>query len=429
MESRVTMDMGRRRGRWLAVALLVAAGPAQATLGNGIRVGGADGRLHPFVELELRYDSNAAAFYQPYLSSAGDLILHLRPGLLLTVPGDSLAVDMRAALDWAQYFGITDSATKDLSNLYADFSLGLGFNRKGQVGLELDEKFTRSNQPYSYSVASGVVSNYNDLLVKVPWRPGGGALTLALAGGWAIESYEAFKTYQVCGPSTGNPFCNSAYLSDLGYNHFSAGLGANWKFLPKTAALLDLSWFDRVPNSTLYSLGVSGMRVQAGASGLVTSHLAATLKAGYGTTLNLSLDPAAGPVPPSLGTWLATVSAEWNPSELSSLKLTWTHDLGVDPGIVYALYTVTHITLDGKMRFNTRLAGVITGDYALLSYRDPSSTSTIITVKPALQAEMARWLMLELAYQYTDRTTDLAVPPPGWKYSKNEIWLRGVVTY
>ena len=422
--------MQRMTGWSLVVGLLLAAMPARATLGNGIRVGGADGRLHPFLELELRYDSKVATYYLPTQTSGGDMLLHLRPGLLLTVPGDTVAVDLRAALDWAQYFGISDAATKDLSNLFATVSLGVGFNRKGQVGLELDEQFARSNQPMAYAAASGVISNYNDLAVKVPWRPGGGALTLALTGGWTMETFEAYKAYQVCIPGVDNPFCDSSFLSDLGYNNVNAGVDLNWKFLPKTSALLDVSWFDRIPNSKVRSIEATGLRAQAGVSGLVTTHLAATIKAGYGTTLGVSLDPLAGPPPAKLGTWLATLSAEWLPSPFSTLKLTWSHDLGVDPGITYALYTVHHVTLEGKSRLNSRLAAALTGDYATLSYQDGlKSASTVVTARPALQAELARWAMLELAYQYTSRSTDLAVPPPGWKYSKSEVWLRGVFTY
>jgi hypothetical protein len=423
------MDMQRMMGRLLVVALLLAAAPAHATLGNGIRVGGSDGRLHPFLELELRYDSNAVIFYQPTATHGGDLILHVRPGLLLSVPGDTVAVDLRAALDWSQYFGASDTASQDLSALFASVSLGVGFNRKGQVGLELDEKFARSNQPTAYAASSGVISNYNDLAVKVPWRPGGGALTLSLNGGWSIESFEAYKDYEVCTAGDPNPFCNSANLADLGYNNVTLGLGVNWKFLPKTAALFDLAWFKRIPNSTARSLEATGLRVQAGVTGLVTTHLAATVKAGYGTTLDQKIDPPAV-APASLGTWMATVSAEWIPSPFSTLKLTWTHDLGIDPGTTYALYTANHVTLEGKSKFNSMLAGAVSADYAVLSYRDlTKSASTVVTVKPALQAELARWLMLELAYQYTDRSTDLTVAPPGWKYSKSEIWLRGVVTY
>ena len=47
----------------LAVALVMlgAAAPALAAAGNGIRFGGSEGRVHPFVELQLGWDSNVYA--------------------------------------------------------------------------------------------------------------------------------------------------------------------------------------------------------------------------------------------------------------------------------------------------------------------------------------------------------------------------------
>jgi hypothetical protein len=420
---------------WLmALTLLAATSPAQAAFGNGIRVGGAEGRLHPFLDLELRYDSNVAVSYDPVGRTSGDLAIHVRPGLQLTVPGDMLAVDLRAALDWAQYLGLKDTLTRDLSGLYATASLGIGFNRRGQLGLELDEKFARSNTPSAYSVAAGVLSNFNTVSLRAPWRPGGGALTLSVAGDWTIESFEAYKSGQVCSTISSNPFCNPAYLADLGYNNLGAAFGVNWRFLPKTAALLDVSWFDRISSSTRYSVSGSGVRASLGATGLVTSHLAATVKAGYATTLGLSLDPAlaAGTDLATFRTWLATVSVEWLPTTASSVKLSANHDLGFDPGTTWSLYGITRLGLEGKSRFGGLYTASLSVDWAKLTYRDAAATtSNVLTLKPSLKADLARWLLLELSYQYTNRTTDLALAgrPPGWQYSRNEIWLRSMVTY
>ena len=97
----------------------------------------------------------------------------------------------------------------------------------------------------------------NKLSLAVPWRPGGGAMTATLSGDWTVESFDAFKSATYCSVA-GNPYCNSAYLSDLGYNNIGLAGGLNWRFLPKTSALLDVSWFNRVPNSTLYSIGGTG---------------------------------------------------------------------------------------------------------------------------------------------------------------------------
>ena len=410
---------------------------AGAAFGNGIRVGGAEGRLHPFVELELRYDSNVATYYQPASRPGGDLILHVRPGLPLNVPGDTVAVDLRAVLDWAQYFGIQDSSrietTKDLSNLYANVSLGVGFNRKGQVGFEIDEKFARSNQPTVYSIATGdhlQLQRPHAERAVAPGRrgpdrgPGRRLVHRVLRGlqvGRGLRPLQRQPVLQLALPLR-------ARLQQLGAN-----LGANWKFLPKTAALLDLSWFDRVPNSTLYSIAGTGMRAQAGVTGLVTTHLAATVKAGYGTTLSLSLDPAAVPqaTVSRFGTWLALVSAEWIPSQplepQADLeprpRLRPRHHLGAlhrhprDAGREEQAQQPAHRRRPGGL------------GHARPTATRPARTSNVLTARPSLQAELTRWLMLELAYQYTDRTTDAATAPPGWKYSKHEVWLRGVVTY
>jgi hypothetical protein len=419
-------------GKLITVALLLAAtapAPAEAGLGTGIRVGGNDGRLHLFLDMELRYDSNTAFFYQPALVNDGDLILHVRPGLTLNVPGESVTLDFKGALDWAQYFGVNDSATQDLSALYGYADLVVGFNRKGQVGLDLDEKFTRTNQAQSYVLTSGAISNYNDLLIGIPWRPSSGALTVTPAFEWGLESYQQYKSGLACDPAV-NPLCDPATLGKLGYNVLTGALGVNWKFLPKTAAVFDASYFDRIPNSTDYSLGVTGYRVQAGATGLVTQHWAATVKAGYGSTLSLT-NTSATPTPAdSLGTWLATLVLEWIPQEKSSVRLGYNHDLGIDVGVQYSLYTVSHVTLDAKTQLGGRFNLLATVDWANLGYVDAANTSSdVLTAKAAAQAELAKWLLVELAYQYTDRTTNLVNPPPSWQYSRNEVWLRGVVTY
>ena len=97
-----------------AVGAIALAFAAQAAPGDGVRLGGAEARLHPFIDLETRYDSNVN--YTPANKAIADLILHVRPGLELQAPGDVAAVEFAGALDWAQYMGI-DGDTKGLSNL------------------------------------------------------------------------------------------------------------------------------------------------------------------------------------------------------------------------------------------------------------------------------------------------------------------------
>ena len=114
------------KGHWtgrVALTVLLALGfttGARASLGDGIRMGGSTGRLHPYLELETRYDSNVA--YSNTGTATAGFILHLRPGILFDAPGDLTAVNLKADLDWAQYLG----SNTGLSRLYGEADLGFG---------------------------------------------------------------------------------------------------------------------------------------------------------------------------------------------------------------------------------------------------------------------------------------------------------------
>lgn len=403
-----------------AALLAGASMSALAAPGDGIRLGGSEGRLHPFIELEGRWDSKAYIDPNPATAKdAGDIIIHVRPGLKLDVPGEMTAVELSAVLDVAQYLGTSDPVTKDLSKVYAEADLGVTVNKKGVVGLELDDTFRRSDRPQALSIGSGVVSNYNVLDVRMPFRPGGGALTFNVNGGWALETYEALVTGTTC-PSI-DPLCN---LGDLSYNELRAGAGVTWKFLPRTSALLEGGYFKRLPKLST-AADPAGYRLWTGLTGLVTPHIAATLKAGYGSTT--SVTTAAGTTK-ALGTWLAAAEGEWLPSETTSVKLGYTHDLAVDPAVQY---TVNRLTLNARQLVAGRFAFALAGSWEQLAYSSPASgTTDILHVSPSVGVEVTRWLRTELAYAYTDRASSSAAPLFGVRdYAKSEAWLKFVATY
>jgi Putative beta-barrel porin 2 len=409
--------------RLLAAAVLAGvASPALAGVGDGIRVGGSDGRLHPFVELEGRYDSNVYVNVLP-ASSAGDFIVHIRPGLTLTIPGELTAVDFTGKLDWAEYLGTSNTATKDLSKLYAEAKLGIGVNRRGTVGLELGDAFQRGESPHALSIGSGVISNYNALDLRIPWRPGGGALSMSVGGNWALETYEPFFTGANCDPAV-NALCDAGQLSKLGYSTLTGSADVKWHFLPRTSALLEGSYFKRLPNDKAFGTDGGGFRVATGVTGLVTPHVAATLKGGYGATTGVT---------PSLGTYLVVAEAEWMPTETSSVKLGYSHDFAVDPQLTYDVH---HGGLDGKILLGGRLGLKLRGAIDRLGYTVGQASTIVAVVSPAIEYEATRWLRAEVAYAYTDRHTDnlsnlaaIAQTAPIIDYTKSEAWLKLVFTY
>jgi len=395
-----------------AAALAGASTVALAAPGDGIRLGGSEGRLHPFIELETRYDSNAFAGSTPGKGES-DTALHVRPGLVLTVPSEMTSVELSGKLDWLKTFGSSDTAKALDNTLYADAALGISVNKKGTVGLEVSDTFRRSDRPEALTIPYSVSSNYNTLDLQVPFRPGGGALTVNVNGNWVLESYEP-RDKTVC-PSP-DPACA---VSKYGYNALEGGAGVAWKFLPRTSALLEGSYFKRTPNDTAVSTtgDSTGYRFDAGVTGLVTPHVAATVKAGYGSASTAIV---------SQGTWLATVEGEWMPTESASVKLGYGHDFAVEATDVYGR---NMITLAAHQLVAGRYLLGLSGSVDLLGYTPGSETTTILQVSPSVGVEVTRWLKCELAYAYTDRSSSAARAITLFDYSKSELWLKVVGTY
>jgi len=411
----MTEQTSRWRGAIAALFAATLALPAGASPGNGIRIGGTEGRLHPYLELEARWDSNA--FFVGNENRSGT-VLHVRPGFTLTAPGDLLAVELDARIDWAQW--VTGEDTSDLTHLFANASLGLGVNRRGHVGLELTDSFERSPSTSSLTFSSAVVSNRNTLDLAVPWRPGGGALGVTASGAWKLEAFEPYGSCQSDDPL--NASCSEQELSDLGYNDLRGGLELKWRFLPRTAAVVEGSYSVRKPNDTTSSREVTGWRAMGGLQGLITPHLAATLKGGWGS--------ASGGG--SLGTWLASAEVEWLPTLTTSARLGYVHEWGTDPGNPFALFQIQRIYLDGKMLLAGRWQAGARGQLELIGLESSAGNTTTIRFEPTLDYVFSRWLTAGVGYAYSSRKAkDIPNLPTGFAfdYTKHEVWLKVRGTY
>jgi hypothetical protein len=403
-----------------ALAAAVAASlafAAQAAPGNGIRLGGSDARLHPFLDLEGRYDSNVSYTANQAVS---DIILHVRPGLELKAPGELAAFEFSGALDWAQYMG-AEKDTTNLSKLYANAALAAAFNRNGVVSPRIDNTFARQVSTTSLAAAStAVISNQNTLSLSVPWKPGGGALVLAANGQWLVESFEKYQDV----PGT--------RLADLGYNQFRGGGELQWRFLPRTSGLLQAGYFARVPNASNRPGDATGWDVLAGVTGLMTQRISATAKAGYGATT--ASDVKAGSAIAFEGgtasSFLADVSAEWLPFDTFSVNVGYTRTLGLDPTV--SAYTADGVGGGFKVKLAERFlfrAGVRWDHLAFQSKTVNGATTDFLRVDPAVEGAFGRWLKVAVGYVYSSRAADWnnAVSPPD--YSKNEAYLRVGFTY
>ncbi len=413
---------------------LFGAAPAAASPGNGIRLGGSEGRLHPYVELETRYDSNVFLVQD---TPQGDMVLHFRPGVRLDVPGDPVDVNFDGALDWAQYLGI-EGTTTGLSRMYGFADVGARVNKNGTLSLDAEDAFHRTNLTPSLSLDAAVITNFNTLRASMPWSPGGGAMILTTTGEWVLEAFEPFYTTG-CDPSIAA--CNASTLAKLGYNELRAGEEFRWKFLPRTSALFDAGFFDRLPNSLQYSVSIYGLRLDAGATGLVTTHVGATVKGGYGDTF--------GSAGKTYRTWLATLEGEWIGNEEIGAKAGLVHDYGVDPGTQYALFTTSRVYAEGHLSMAGRALFKLRADWERRDYvsgvpaptdpnqLSPGGSTDIVRIEPSVEGEVARWMKLRFAYAFTTRSSSIqpltpgqtVIVPAAFEFTKHEVWLSAAFTY
>ncbi|HYO66189.1 MAG TPA: hypothetical protein VEU33_08910, partial [Archangium sp.] len=180
--------MTQPANKWRALCLLAvvaswpASGQGPAPGGNGLKVG--DGRLHATFDFETRYDSAAGYFPPPGNSDpsvvsdqlSGEALLHIRPGLRLELPGSKVDLTLKGHADYVHYTGLFTPGSTNTSHLQAQADLNLAFNKDGQIAVEVMDHFQRSDRTRSAAIGAGVLSLFNELKLRVPLRPGGGAL-------------------------------------------------------------------------------------------------------------------------------------------------------------------------------------------------------------------------------------------------------------
>lgn len=398
------------RGLWvLAFATLMGFGQARAD-GEGFKMG-ESGRLHVFGEIDVGYDSNA--LYTIGGAPIGSAVLDFIPGLNLDVPGRLVDLKLDGQIDYKLYLA-QQASNYGLSHLFGSASLGFDVNKNGSIGLQLKDAFTSSPNSVTLSLAQAAISNYNVLDVLVPWRPGGGALTLTASGQWLLESFSPYGPVgQACNPSL-DPTCTNQDIGSYGYNQLSGALQAKWAFLPRTALVAEGSYFDRIPNDTTVSVPVQGVRVDGGVVGQVTSHLAVTLKGGWGTVID---------TPQVTGsTWLADVALDYALAGSLDAKVGWVHDFAADVGTNYAVYDYDRVYLDVKWMLN-RLTLRVNGSWEYVSYIIAGVNGPIWQVTPGLDYTLARWCTVGASYIFTSRSSSAnAAGIPAFNYTRNQVF-------
>ncbi len=297
-------------------ALLGTSAYAQVAKAPGIKIG--EGRLHPFIELDGRYDSVAGYFQldenSSVITASPEVILHGRGGLRFELDTPSTLVKFNGSGEGLWYTGLlTKGLSTSLSRAQANVALDTRFNRDGAVEVQLGDSMTRSDRTQNPLSGIGLLSLFNNVYLAAPIHPGGRALEVTPRVGWTVEFFEAISPVLPPGCVEGTSTCDPKMVFLMNYNNVAFGLNARWKFLPKTAIVLDanLDWRTYFAGAGSTNPLSTVLRVQGGLAGLISPRISVTLLAGYSGDLANNL----------IHTVIGTAEFAYTVSELTRLVI------------------------------------------------------------------------------------------------------------
>lgn len=404
----------------MALALVAGLAFAQVPKAPGLKIG--EGRLHPFLEVDGRYDSMVGFFNVNQSTGApipsGDIVLHARPGLRFDLQTPSTFVAFNGSAEYLWFTGLITPNARTLSRFHANVGLDTKFNVDGPVEVQLGDNLVRSDRTQNPVVGVGVMSLFNNLYLAVPIHPGGRALEVTPRVAWAVEFFDPLLTGVVpgCTDQT-SVICNPSLVSNMNYNNVNFGLNTRWKFLPKTAVVLDANLDWRTYFNAAANVPATLLRVQAGLAGLISPRIAVTLLAGYGGNLAPN---AASTV--ALHTFIATAEVSYTVTERSRVAVGYVRTTSAVP----ALGTVINDRgyLRGGVAFlSDRLTinGQIAADNFTYMTTTPRS-DFFISGMVGPQFVVTSWLDVSASYSLGFRTSSLA--SPSLNFARHEAMLR-----
>ena len=280
---------GGRTGALLVLLLAIAWGlPAAAQspvpyATNGVLIG--EGRLHAYFGIESRFDS-AAGFFTRDGGPAelqGELLWFFRPGLRFELPGELVKFSAGGHLEYVAYSGLITPGSGSANRLQAAADASLTVNENGPISVALSDVFRRNDRTQNLAVGFGVLSLHNTASIKVPFRPGGGALEITPGGSFAIEYLTPLAEAAALTGCT-DPSCDPGQVEQFNTQVIGASLDARWSFLPRTALIFNSGFLQ-----TLYPEGAtpatSMLSGTVGIAGQLTQRLAVVANVGWSQNL------------------------------------------------------------------------------------------------------------------------------------------------
>lgn len=426
------------RSKNLLAAALVAALPAAASAQSadvtavaepesGFQVGAA--RVNPTLELELRSDS-AAAYDAEAREAVSDVIFHIRPGLRLKAPSDSVELSFKGNYDYNAYLA-TEEGQPDMDRSGWDIDANALFNRKGNVRFEIGDRFVRTDRNSNLTLGIDNISNRNDLAARLQFL-GGDSWTIAPSYVLTTETFDSIYD---------DAFSKAAY-ERYDYLAHTARLDARLKVFGRSALMLDGSYTARdytADDVTIAGIVVpsahdtSALNLTLGLTGMLSSKLGYTVKGGFASQ---SIDQPAGETElDTFGGFIGGAELRWFANALSEVRVGYARTFQADPTTVY--YTDDRIFLDAGTKLGTKLSLKAGVAYDMIGYgelrgeeqqKDLSDTVVALHIGPEYQFN--RWFSAGIRYALTSRDTDRDTTTSAfYEYDRHELGARVSLMY
>jgi len=365
------------RGLPALICTLLLAQSALAAPGNpdlGVKIG-EKSRLHLGADLGAGFDTNPN--YRPMSADfVGDLSLALRPRMQLDIPGSLLNLDAGATLNYQEYFGVMNAATRSLRQLDGDAHLNVEINREGMFGFALSDRLTRALDPGVAALGSRLARTRNDAAAGVEFRPGGGLLTFSLKYMFGLEIFDRHASPSLLddlGLYVSNPqIANPEYFDNMEHRLI---LRSEWRFLPKTGAFINIfgGAFNYLhpssSNVANYPVGI-----EIGAMGAVTSKISGVAKLGYANPLII----ANGAVTSAafIGV-IGQLEARYQITEMNIVTVGARRQLR--PVYMYTFFTDNRVYAETSHALFERFMLKGNAAYALLAFDQPTGDQASVT--------------------------------------------------
>lgn len=280
----------------------VAVDMGSISKNRGLRSG--DFRLLPSIGLDGHYDTNvfngnAEESNKPISATS----VRITPKLALNNGGDSeVQFKFNANGDIRLYMTDNESVA-GLTNFGGTADLSVDFAARRAISLTVFNNFNRALRPNNWQTTATLNQINNQVGGRVAFHPGEiperRPLEIALTGAYRTNRFEDFA------------FGDSTTIRSR--------LTGTWRFLPRTAVLLDASWdFNTYSTNSPFTSNSTPWRVRGGLAGTLTSRVTFRLTAGWANSMH-----STGA---SFNSAIGNVSLGYAPSATTFLSLGYSRD-------------------------------------------------------------------------------------------------------